>query len=90
MAAPTATQLSPRAPRAQSGRETMLLDGLLPDFHATRIEHRVIACDLPEAYEARRQADFMRAWRDSAAVRVLFGLRGAGERARRSRAGNGR
>ena len=62
-------------------RETMLLDGLLASFDATRIEHRVLPCGLPEAYEAVRQADFMRAWRDSAAVRALFALRGAGERA---------
>ncbi len=61
-------------------RETMLLDGLLPSFDATRIEHRVIPCGLPEAYEAVRQADFMRAWRDSVAVRALFALREAGER----------
>jgi hypothetical protein len=81
MTAATTTEPNICAPRAQVDRETMLLDGLLPTFDATRIEHRVIACGLAEAYEATRQADFMRAWRESAVVRVLFALRGAGERA---------
>jgi hypothetical protein len=61
--------------------EPMLLDRLLPRFDATRIEHRVIAGDLEQVYEATRQADFMRAWRESPAVRGLFAARAAGERA---------
>jgi hypothetical protein len=60
--------------------EPMLLDGLLPLFDATRVEHRVIAGEVAAVYEATRRADFMRAWRESAVVRVLFALRGAGER----------
>jgi hypothetical protein len=80
MTAPITTETGLRAERADLGSEPMLLDRLLADFDTTRIEHRVIACGLAEAYEATRQADFIRAWRDSAAVRTLFALRGAGER----------
>jgi hypothetical protein len=61
--------------------EPMLLDRPLPEFDATRVEHRVIDGDLATVYEATRQADFMRAWRESLAVRALFAVRGAGERA---------
>jgi hypothetical protein len=59
----------------------MLLDRLLPAFDATRIDHRVVDGDVEIVFEATRQADFIRAWRDSSAVRVLFGVRGAAERA---------
>jgi hypothetical protein len=61
--------------------EPMLLDRPLPEFDATRVEHRVIDGDLATVYEATRQADFMHAWRESLAVRALFAVRGAGERA---------
>jgi hypothetical protein len=80
MNAPITTETGLRAERADLDSEPMLLDRLLADFDATRIEHRVIAVGLAEAYQATRQADFMRAWRDSVAVRALFALRGAGER----------
>lgn len=79
MIAPTTTETGLRAERADLGCEPMLLDRLLADFDATRIEHRVIGVGLAEAYEATRQADFLRAWRDSVAVRALFAVRGAGE-----------
>jgi hypothetical protein len=58
----------------------LLLDRLLPVFDATRIEHRVIDGGPDEVYEATRQADFIRAWKGSPAVRVLFALRSAFER----------
>ena len=58
----------------------MLLDQLMTDFDATRIDHRVIDGDLETAYEATRQADFIRAWRDSPAVRSLFVVRSTAER----------
>jgi hypothetical protein len=80
MTAPITTETGLRAERADLGSEPMLLDRLLAAFDATRIEHRVIPVGLAEAYEATRQADFRRAWRDSVAVRALFALRGAGER----------
>jgi hypothetical protein len=61
--------------------ETMLIDRLLPSFDAIRAEHRVVPADPESAYAAVRRADFMRAWRDSPAVRLLFGARALGERA---------
>jgi hypothetical protein len=59
---------------------TMLLDRLMPAFDARRIEHRVIEGGLEQVYGATREADFIRAWKGSPAVRVLFAVRGAGER----------
>lgn len=59
----------------------MLLDGLLPDPDATRIEHRVIAGTIGDVYAATRDADFLDTWRGSPAVRGLFALRALGERA---------
>lgn len=59
----------------------MLIDGLLPRHDALRIEHRVVAGGLDTVYAAVEQADFMRAWRKSAAVRTLFAARSLGERA---------
>jgi len=58
----------------------MLLDELLPSFDAARIEHRVVAGDLETTYEAVRRADFVRAWRENGAVRILFAARALGER----------
>lgn len=59
----------------------MLLDRLMPDYDATRIEHRVISGDLEAVYVAVREADFVETWRESAAVRLLFGARALVERA---------
>jgi hypothetical protein len=70
-----------RAGSAPPAAEGLLLDRLLPAFDANRIEHRVIDGGPDEVYEATRQADFIRAWKGSPAVRVLFALRAAGERA---------
>jgi hypothetical protein len=81
MTAPITTETGLRAERADLGSEPMLLDRLLSDFDATRIEHRVIPGGLAEVYEATLQADFLHAWRGSTAVRALFALRAAGERA---------
>jgi hypothetical protein len=69
--------------------EPMLLDRLLPAYDATRVDHRVIAGDLASVYEGTRRADFMRAWRQSLAVRTLFSVRGAVARRRRSRSSSG-
>jgi hypothetical protein len=59
----------------------MLVEQLLPRPDAVRVEHRLVAGRPPELYAAVREADFMRAWRDSAAVRAMFAARGAAERA---------
>jgi hypothetical protein len=71
------------APRATGdpSHEPTALDGPLSLSDATRLEHRVIAGGVTAFYEATRRADFIRPWCESAAVRVLFALRGAGARA---------
>lgn len=58
----------------------MLLDGLMPEFDATRIEHRVIDGRPSDVYEAAIHVDFLDAVRRSRIVRGLFALRGAAER----------
>jgi hypothetical protein len=57
----------------------MVLDALMPEFDATRIEHRVIDGDQARVYDAVMAADFIRAWRDNAAVRALFAARSTAE-----------
>jgi hypothetical protein len=59
----------------------MLIEGLMPVFDAARAEHRVVPGDVEAVYAAVRRADFMRAWRDSPAVRALFASRSLAERA---------
>ena len=78
---PASSSGDERAGAAPPAGVGLLLDRLAPAFDASRIEHRVIDGEPDEVYEATRQADFIRAWKDSLAVRVLFALRGAGERA---------
>jgi hypothetical protein len=59
----------------------VLLDSLMPEFDATRIEHRVIDGPPADVYEVAIHVDFLDAMRRSRIVRGLFGLRAAGERA---------
>jgi hypothetical protein len=59
----------------------MLIDRLMPCYDAGRVEHRIVSSDIARVYAATRRADFIRAWRESAAVRLLFAVRGVGERA---------
>jgi hypothetical protein len=66
---------------AASGGKPMLIDRLMPAYDAVRAEHRIIPGDVATVYTATRHADFIRAWRGSAAVRLLFAARGLGERA---------
>ncbi len=58
----------------------MLLEGLLPDPDAVRIEHRVVVGGIDDVYAATREADFLDAWRGSRTVRTLFAMRAFGER----------
>jgi hypothetical protein len=59
----------------------MLLKSLLPRYDATRIERRVLT-DRPTAvWEAVLDADFARTAEEVPAVRFLFGMRSAAERA---------
>jgi hypothetical protein len=59
----------------------MLIEQALPTFDAVRAEHVVVPGGPDAAYAAVLRADFMRAWRESAAVRALFGARTLAERA---------
>jgi hypothetical protein len=59
----------------------MLLDDLMPEFDATRIEHRVIDRTQSGIYEAAVRADLMDAVQSSTVVRGLFTMRAAAERA---------
>ena len=59
----------------------MLIDRLMSAYDAVRAEHRIIPGDIASVYAATRRADFIRAWRESTAVRLLFAARSLGERA---------
>jgi hypothetical protein len=59
----------------------MLLDSLIPEFDATRMEHRVIDGRPADVYEVAIHVDFLEAMRRSLIVRGLFALRAAAERA---------
>jgi hypothetical protein len=72
---------SPGATVAGMTVSPMLIERLLPTFDAVRIEHLIVPGDAETAYAAVRRADFMRAWKDSTAVRALFGARSLTERA---------
>jgi hypothetical protein len=69
--------------------EPMLLDSLMPEFDATRIEHRVVDGRPAVVYDAAIHADFLDVLRHNWIIRGAFGLRAAAERtaaaARRSR-----
>ena len=58
----------------------MLIDRLMPEFDATRIEHRVVAGRVGEAYAAAVGIDFVDAVRESHALRVVLALRARTER----------
>jgi len=60
--------------------EPMLIERLMPDYDATRIEHRVVPAVPEEVWRAVREADFVRTAEEQAAVRYLFGARSAAER----------
>lgn len=62
-------------------RAPMLLERVLPQCDAARAEHVVIEGTLPSVYDAVLRTDFVKTWRESAAVRVLFAARSLGERA---------
>jgi hypothetical protein len=66
---------------SRSASEPMLIDRLMPAYDAVRAEHRIVPGDIATVYAATRSADFIRAWRESVAVRLLFAARGLSERA---------
>jgi hypothetical protein len=53
----------------------MLIDRLMPEFDATRIEHRVVVARVSDAYAAAVGIDFVDTVRESHALRGLFALR---------------
>jgi hypothetical protein len=73
------------AARATTGAtpadRSMLIDRLMPSYDAVRAEHRIVPGDIATVYAATSHADFIRAWRESTAVRLLFAARGVAERA---------
>jgi hypothetical protein len=58
----------------------MLLDNLMPEFDATRIEHRVIDAPPEVVYEAALGADLLDVVHGSPVVKGLFALRSGGEK----------
>jgi hypothetical protein len=58
----------------------MRIDRLMPKFDATRIEHRVVAGRVSDAYPAAIAIDFVDTVRESHALRGLFALRAGTER----------
>jgi hypothetical protein len=60
--------------------DALLLDGILPHYDATRIEHRVIDGAVASVYEAALRTDFLRTWRESTALRALIAARTSAER----------
>jgi len=68
----------------------LLIERLLPRPDAVRAEHLLVDGGVDAVYDAVRRADFMRAWRESPAVRFLFAARGVGERVASAAAGRER
>jgi hypothetical protein len=60
--------------------DAMLLDRLLPEYDAARVDHRIVDGGQDAVYRAVMEADFVRAWKESPAVSVLFGVRQSLER----------
>ena len=58
----------------------MRIDRLMPEFDATRIEHRVVAARVSDAYAAAIAIDFVDTIRESHALRGLLALRAQTER----------
>lgn len=58
----------------------MLIDEVQPDFDAARLEHRVVPGEPQAVYEIVLEADFIDAWKNNDAVRVLFALHAIAER----------
>jgi hypothetical protein len=58
----------------------VLLDEIMPEWDATRVEHRVVRAGRDRVYEAALGLDFLDVPREVPAVRSLFAVRSAGER----------
>ncbi|MEA2216830.1 MAG: hypothetical protein QOK19_2391 [Solirubrobacteraceae bacterium] len=67
-------------PEAGGVTDSMLLDAFMPEFDATRIEHRVIDARPARVYEVAIRTDLAEVLLRSHVVSALFGVRAAGER----------
>lgn len=59
----------------------MLIDEVMPEYDAIRIEHLIVEMPLERAWEAVMDADFIETATSSRLVRGLFAVRTAGEKA---------
>jgi hypothetical protein len=57
-----------------------LIDQLCPEYDARRVERRIVRGHPATVYDSVLNADFVEAWRENPAVRLLFFLRSLGER----------
>ncbi|HEU4703780.1 MAG TPA: hypothetical protein VFS37_14970 [Conexibacter sp.] len=90
MTLPNGDQAATGADVTGPREKPLLIERLLPRPDAVRAEHLLVDGAIDAVYERVRRADFMRAWRESPAVRVLFAARGAGERVVATAAGRAR
>jgi hypothetical protein len=58
----------------------VLIDDVMPEWDATRVEHRVVDAPRPTVFEIARELDFLDVPREIPAVRALFATRAAAER----------
>ena len=58
----------------------MRIDAVMPEFDATRVEHRIIDGSIEQLDRAVREADFVKAPMENRVVRFLFALRTSTER----------
>ena len=58
----------------------MQIDAVMPEFDATRVEHRIVDGSIAQVYRAVREADFVKAPLENRVVGFLFALRTATER----------
>ena len=59
----------------------MAIDRFAPEWDGTRVEHAIVEGDCELVYATILEADFLRAWRESRLVTLLFALRSLAERA---------
>jgi hypothetical protein len=55
----------------------MVIDDLLPEYDATKVEHVTVAAEPARVYATLLDADLMQAYRGSRSMRALFAVRGA-------------
>lgn len=76
----TETAAAPAPPPAAHA-PALIVERALPRYDASLAVHRIVPGSPEAVYAAARRADFLEAWRSSPAVRLMFAVRGLGERA---------